>query len=278
MRAIRLRDKKVLENHSYYEKSEDEKIAYIRQYHGMFEYVENPSENVQLAVIESAYENFYDRTKGNRYFKLIENPSELVQLVAVKRNGYEIQYIENPSEAVQFAAINSDPDSIQYIENPSEAVQLEAIRRDGESIQYIENPSEAVQLEAVKENGRSIRYIQDPSESVQLTAIREEAHALKNIKNPTKAVQLEVFRQKGLTYAINHVDNLCEELQYEMVKINPKDIDYTTLYSERIYQLHPEHEDFKTYKRLMNTDMVNDIILSDDDLTFAQELNDKMTR
>ena len=36
----------------------------------------------------------------------IDNPSEEVQLAAVNQNGYAIYYIKNPSEAVKLAAKN----------------------------------------------------------------------------------------------------------------------------------------------------------------------------
>lgn len=47
--------------------------------------------------------------------------TEEEQLVAVKQEGYAIQYINNPSEAVQLEAVKQNVWAIDFIKNPSEA-------------------------------------------------------------------------------------------------------------------------------------------------------------
>ena len=50
--------------------------------------------------------------------------SELVQLVAIKNNGWVIEFIKNPSEQVQLEAVNHNKGyNIKYIKNPSEDIK-----------------------------------------------------------------------------------------------------------------------------------------------------------
>jgi hypothetical protein len=149
----------------------------------------------------------YNLCKDLDYFKNIVNPTEKQKLLAVKANGFAIEYIKNPSEAVQIAAVAENGRSIQFIKNPSEAVQLAAVNENGYAIEYIKNPSEEVQLAAANQNGDTIRHIKNPSEAVQVAAVTGcfQARNIRFIDNPSEAVQLAAVKNK--VEAIEHIKN-----------------------------------------------------------------------
>jgi hypothetical protein len=120
-----------------------------------------------------------------------------LQLIAVKQNGYAIEYIKNPSEAVQLAAVKQNGHAIQYIKPTDDdswlRVQLAAVQQNGYAIQYIKPTDDdswlRVQLAAVQQNGDAIEYIENPSEPVQLAAVKQNGYAIEYIKNPSAAVR-----------------------------------------------------------------------------------------
>ena len=149
--------------------SEEAQLDAVNEDGTAIEYIENPSEQVQLAAVnQSSYAIFEIMAKG-----IV--PSEEVQLAVVNKNGYVIKYIIakgiSPSEKVQLAAVTQDGSAIEYIVKkgivPSEQVQLAAVTQDGRAIEYIRNPSERVQLAAVTQDGAAIEYIDNPTEKVK---------------------------------------------------------------------------------------------------------------
>ena len=173
--------------------------------------IENPSEEVQLAVVSQ---------DGNMIRYIIDsiggNPSEKVQLVAVEENGSAIRYIKNPSERVQLAVVKNDGNAIRFIKNPSEEVQLAAVEKDGYAIRFIKNPSEEVQLAAVNQAGYyALEYIVDAggllSEKVQLAMVEKDGYAIRFIKNPSEKVQLAAVEKDG--YAIHYIKNPSERVK-----------------------------------------------------------------
>jgi len=211
--------------------SEDMWLAAVKYWDGKraIQYVENPSEAVQLAAVKE-YPNAIRRIKNpteavqiaavranGDLIQIIDNPSEAVQIAAILQDGDAIRYIENPSEAVQLAAVNNAGYTISYIENPSEAVQLAAVKtNNGHAIEYIKNPSEAVQLAAVNRNGYMIQHIDNPSDAVQMAAVKSKGNAIHYIKNPSEAVQLAAVRKDG--YAIRYIENPSEAMKMIAVK------------------------------------------------------------
>ena len=76
-------------------------IKYVKQKPDLLLYMEEPSENVQLAAVEQdGYAICFVNDK---------KPTERVMLVAVKQNPGAIQYISNPSEQVQIIAATKAP-------------------------------------------------------------------------------------------------------------------------------------------------------------------------
>ena len=165
-----------------------------------------------IKLISNDEKKLVEFVKGNTYIiQYIENPTEDMQLASVHKFGYNVQFIKNPTEKVKLAAVKQNGSSIQYIKNPSEKIQLEAVKQYPNAIQYIKNPTEEIQLEAVKQNGLAIQYISDPSEEVQLEAVKQNGYAIEYISDPSEEVQLEAVKQR-YTYVVENIKTkLCEK-------------------------------------------------------------------
>jgi hypothetical protein len=80
----------------------------------LIQFIDNPSEEMkQVAMVQ----------EDPSSIQYIENPSERVQLAAVKKLGNSIRFIENPSEEVQLAAVKKNPRVIRHIKNPTQKVK-----------------------------------------------------------------------------------------------------------------------------------------------------------
>ena len=68
----------------------------------------------------------------------IDNPSEEVQLAAVcSKDGQALQYIHNPSEAVQLEAVKQDEHALALIANPSKRVIAAALAKHPKAAEYV---------------------------------------------------------------------------------------------------------------------------------------------
>ncbi len=81
----------------------------------------------------------------NQYKFDINNEESRRLRLAVKQNGYAIEYINNPSEELKRLAVQQYGYAIEYINNPSEELKRLAIQQNGYAIKYIDNPSEELQ-------------------------------------------------------------------------------------------------------------------------------------
>ena len=166
----------------------DNQIKYVKHNERMINYIDNPSEEVQLETVKKdGYAIEIIISKGIK-------PSKEVILAAIKSNGYAIKYIDNPSEEFQLEAVKTDGHAIEYINprgvKPSKEVQLAAVNENGGAIRFINNPSKEVQLAAVMQNGYAIKYIISkgikPSEEVQLAAVKQNKNAIEYIEDPSE--------------------------------------------------------------------------------------------
>ncbi|MCK5633331.1 hypothetical protein KAH94_06250, partial [bacterium] len=80
--------------------------------------LKKPSEAIQLAVVKQRPMDI----------EFIDNPTEKVQLAAVIGNISALSYIKKLSEAVQLYVVKNIMYGIKYLTNPSEKIQLEAIK------------------------------------------------------------------------------------------------------------------------------------------------------
>lgn len=195
--------------------SDEEQIEWVlenKQYAWRFTKIKNPSDKVQIAVVEEFC----------TAIKYIKAPSLEVQLCAVKKDGRAIKHIKNPSLPVQLTAVKDFGDAIQYIKNPNLEVQLAAVQQNGSSIWYIINPSSLVQYAAIKQDLNAILFIRprsciDPSllekygahlneslteinkksadpndwtEKQQIAFVQKKADNIKQLENPSILVQI----------------------------------------------------------------------------------------
>ena len=224
--------------------SEKVQLAAVNQNGYAIKYINNPSEKVQLAAVnKNAYAIKFIKDPSEKVqlaavskygdaIEFIKDPSEQVQLDVVNQNGNAIEFINNPSEKVQLAAVSQNGDAIEFIKDLSEAVQLDVVNQNGYFIKYINNPSEKVQLAAVNQNGNAMGYIKNPSEAVQLAAVSEYGPAIKYIKNPSEKVQLAAVNQNG--YAIKYINNPSEKVQLAAVNKNAYAIKFIKDPSEKV--------------------------------------------
>ena len=83
---------------------------------------------------------------GGYMIQFIENPSENVQLAAVYKSPQSIEHIKNPTERVQLDAVHRSPHSIGYIKNPTEKVQIAAVTHSWRNVLRIDNPTKKVKF------------------------------------------------------------------------------------------------------------------------------------
>jgi len=80
--------------------SETEQIVAVENSPKLIRYIDNQSEKVQLAAIESSPNAHYVK----KIAKYIKNPSEKVQLALIEKYPNAIKYIKNPTKKVQLRA------------------------------------------------------------------------------------------------------------------------------------------------------------------------------
>jgi hypothetical protein len=139
------------------------------------EYVNKLNDEDQIKLINSiSYPNI---------FEFIDNPSENVQIAAVTYDGDNIEYIKNPSEYVQIAAVKNYPSAISCIKKPTEKVKLIAVRKNCITIRLINKPSEKLQIEAVKgmANYKNIARTDKYITSSKALELYEKLKIVKNI-------------------------------------------------------------------------------------------------
>ena len=130
--------------------SEDEKPdshSYICTYYDLPEDKCNKYEFVNNRFVIDQINDKEDSEQAERFmlkFKETESFKNIC-LVAVKQNGWAIQYIANPNEEIKKLAVKQNGYTIRYIDNPSEAVKKLAVKQNGYAIRYISSPSLAVQ-------------------------------------------------------------------------------------------------------------------------------------
>jgi len=80
--------------------SETEQVVAVENSPKLIRYIDNQSEKVQLAAIESSPNAHYVK----KIAKYIKNPSEKVQLALIEKYPNAIKYIKNPTKKVQLRA------------------------------------------------------------------------------------------------------------------------------------------------------------------------------
>jgi K+ transporter len=80
--------------------------------------------------------------KKTTHIQFIDNPNERKQLAVVKSTGLALRWIKHPTILVQSEAVRNNGKAIQYINNPTEEMKIYSVKSKGEAIQFIENPTD----------------------------------------------------------------------------------------------------------------------------------------
>lgn len=218
--------------------SEDVQLALVKCAPGLIGEIntDNPSEAVQIAALQSAKE---DKDYVGQVMHEIQRrfqPSEKVKWLAVKISPDAIEYIDNPSEELlQYAIQHGSVGAIKHIDNPPEEMQLAAVNKRGDFISYIKNPSEKVKWTAIKKDPFAITYFDNPSEEMQVEVAKNNVEALEDLYDkrgikPSEAVQLAAVQGKSfgwgmMSWFYEMGLKPSEEVQLAAVKRNPETIE-----------------------------------------------------
>ena len=219
--------------------SDETNIKFIKAEVTNIKYIKNPSIKViKQAIEEDAMVISYINP---------ELITDNLKLLAVKKNGYTINFIANPTEEMQKEAIKNYPFAIQYIKNPTyemmnlaielnpqvvyalgelpKELQLKAINlaieQDKNIIRHMTNPCEEVQLLSVKNFPDSVYDIKNPTEHVQLEAVKTKCTSIKYIKNPSEQLQLEAIKN-DCGFVVKYIENPTEKVQLMVIEENPE--------------------------------------------------------
>jgi hypothetical protein len=158
-------------------------------------------------------------TKNPDQIRWIEDPSEAVQLAVINTYCWSIEFIKKPTLAAQLAAVNRNAPTISRIKNPFHEVKIITVTKHGASIDCINNPTEEMKLLAVKQDGINLALIKNPSEQVQIEAIRNTTEAYFYVKdyNVIKKTK-EYWNNRFYYYLVKNIFDLTPEQQTEIIE------------------------------------------------------------
>jgi len=133
------------------------KLASLSRNVRNIEYIDNPTQKMQLMAVTEDYELIDD----------IKNPVDSVRIIAIKNNYHVEKHTPELDNKSHLEIINFDPYLFAYLTYPTEEIQLMSVKQNGNNIKYIKNPSEKVQLAAVRQNTTVIKYIKSPTAKVK---------------------------------------------------------------------------------------------------------------
>jgi alanine racemase len=80
-------------------------------------------------------------------------------LVAVKQNGYALEYVENQAPELCLAAVKQDGYALQFVQSQTPEICLAAVKQNGNAIEFVENQTPELCLEAVKQDGYALVFV-----------------------------------------------------------------------------------------------------------------------
>jgi len=184
--------------------SEETQIALVEQDNGIdaFEYIENPSADVQRAYLIAA-ELHGGELYAATLIETVKNPIVELQIAAVTESPSSIFEISVPCEAVQLIAIKGDPDLIPNIDNPTEAVCLIAATNSDldDILKFIDNQTEEIVIAALKRGNQNWDYVRIPkSEAINIAHLERFGIGINFMENPTANEILTAIQDSG--YAV----------------------------------------------------------------------------
>ena len=132
-------------------KDENLLIKLIKIKPSLFNYVENQTEAVCIAVV----------LQDISYLFNVENQTEDLCLAAVRKNGWALEYVEDQTETICLEAVKNNPWALQFVENQTPEICLEAVKQDGGVLLFVNRQTEEICLEAVKQDPEAIGLILD---------------------------------------------------------------------------------------------------------------------
>jgi len=122
-------------------------------------------------INEMTEQEQYNRVSENpKHFEQILNPSNRVSNLAVKLDGFNIQFIENPTYVQKVLAITNRCDSLQFIENPDLNLKVIAMQMAEDHcigvcvLDYFELDSYRLRKMALETFPEALEYIENPTE------------------------------------------------------------------------------------------------------------------
>lgn len=221
------------------EPSENLQLAVIEEHFSAIQYLGNPSEKVQLAMIDSFEESDSDPSEVIELLQWIDEPSDKLIVSMIDIDPGAIQYIDNPSEEAKLTAARADPLLLQYIDDPNEEVQLAAIgsavdigfKTDEvlKLLEWIDEPAEETYMAIVEFDPTTIRKFKDATENIQLIAVEADYELLQHIKSPSEKVQMAAIttfvlsdsEASEITKLLEWISEPTEKVQLAVVKIYP---------------------------------------------------------
>ncbi len=164
--------------------SEDEQIKALQNHTELAQYIKQPSQKVQIALVK----------QEPSYIKNLKKTSLAVQLAAINKDENSLCQIKPKDrfEAVQIQAIQKHNGVLKCIaQTNSQEVQLSAISKNIRYIELFKNPSIKVQIAAVKKGPNALLYIQKPSLQAQLISISKKYHKTLTEHNIKTLARLE---------------------------------------------------------------------------------------
>jgi len=142
---------------------------------GNIQWIQNPTEKVQLEVLDLDPE----------YLEHIRGVTPKAEEFAIKKDPTLIKYAHWHSESSQLVAVDYDPDLLKYCYKPSDNVILAAVKLDDGALQHVDTEefSTELQLKIVNVNTEAIAIMHRVSPEVMLAAVKKEPTSIISIVN-----------------------------------------------------------------------------------------------
>lgn len=145
--------------------SEEESLKVVYENPNLIEFLDAPSENVQVAAVKNK------TTSPGRLFKLIKNPVKAVWLELVREKPDSILTMDNADVDLQRAAIEMQIDLITRHREWDPAIKQMAFETDPKYFPVLDNPTEEECWVGLHYDSTYIRHIKNPTPEMKAFAI-----------------------------------------------------------------------------------------------------------
>jgi hypothetical protein len=92
----------------------------------------------------------------------VNDPTETLCLAVVQSHGHALQYIRNPTEAVQMAAVQQSGFALKMVPRQTEALCLAAVMQEGLVLRFVRDQTPAICRAALAQNPWFMCYVKIP--------------------------------------------------------------------------------------------------------------------